>query len=66
MQTMETDKEEQLRIQLTGCSMVALGATRNPAKKGDYGWSPAYRDVRKLRLKFDRCMKLAKKEEEKK
>lgn len=44
---------EQLRVQLAGCSVAALGGTNDPAKKGDWGWSPAYQDVLDLRLKYD-------------
>lgn len=50
----DLEKEiEQLRVQLAGCSCVALGETSKTAKKGDYGWSPAYQDVLDLRIKFD-------------
>jgi hypothetical protein len=42
---------EQLRVQLAGVSVVALGGLRPEVSvtRGDYGWSPAYADVRKLR-----------------
>lgn len=44
---------DQLRTQLAGCSVAALGATMDqPAQKGDYGWSPAYQDVLDLREKY--------------
>lgn len=49
-----TEREEQLQVQLAGCSTAALGLTKDPAKRGDYGWSPAYEDVLKLRRAFDR------------
>jgi len=44
---------EQLRTQLAGCSVAALGGTLNPARLGQYGWSPAYQDVLDLRLRVD-------------
>jgi hypothetical protein len=46
---------EQLRVQLAGCSVAAFGGT-NPeqvAKRGQYGWSPAYQDVIQLRRDHD-------------
>jgi len=30
---------EQLRTQLAGCLAAAMGATKDPAKQGQYGWS---------------------------
>lgn len=48
---------EQLRVQLAGCAVAAQGGTdpeqSQVAKKGDYGWSPAYQDVLELRRKYD-------------
>ena len=40
---------EQLQVQLAGCLIAAEGATKDPAKQGDYGWSPAYQAVLDLR-----------------
>lgn len=45
---------DRLRVQLAGCGAAALGATRDAAKQGDYGWSPAYQDVLDLRLEVER------------
>ncbi len=44
---------EQLEVQLAGCATAALGWNENPAKQGDYGWSPAYQDVLELRARHD-------------
>ena len=44
---------EQLRTQLAGWSVAALGGTKDPARLGEYGWSPAYQDVLDLRLRAD-------------
>jgi len=48
----ETD---QLRVQLAGCGVAALGGTSEPmrARRGQYGWSPSYGDVYNLRRRFD-------------
>lgn len=41
--------------QLAGCAVAALGG--GPvAKKGDYGWSPAYQDVLDLRAKYEEAI----------
>lgn len=47
------DEVEQLTVQLAGCLVAADGGTKDPAKKGSYGWSPAYQAVLDLRTKFD-------------
>jgi len=44
---------EQLQVQLAGCLIAAEGATKDPAKQGDYGWSVCYQDVLDLRRKYD-------------
>jgi hypothetical protein len=45
---------EQLQVQLAGCGAAALGATKHPAVRGDYGWSLTYQDVLELRIRHDR------------
>lgn len=57
----ESDKEiAQLRTQLAGCSVAALGGTSEEvvAKPGSYGWSPAYTDVLNLRFQFEAARQL--------
>ncbi len=48
---------EQLQTQLAGCSAAALGWTKEPLKRGDYGWSPAYKNVLELRKKYEEQVK---------
>jgi non-ribosomal peptide synthetase component F len=49
----EDTETERLHVQLAGCSVAALGWNKNPAVRGDYGWSPAYQDVLDLRRKYE-------------
>jgi hypothetical protein len=52
--TIDNENEvEQLRVQLAGCGTAALGSVEDVAVRGDYGWSPAYEDTLRLRLRFD-------------
>lgn len=56
----KVEKElDQLRTQLAGCSVAALGATSSEqvATKGMFGWSVAYQDVLDLRLKYEKLTK---------
>ena len=47
---------ERLGVQLAGCGVAALGGVdpTRLASPDSYGWSPAYADVVKLRLAFER------------
>lgn len=49
-----TDEIEQLRVQLAGCGVAALGYAKgkNDCKKGDYGWSQSFEDVKNLWNKY--------------
>ena len=51
----ELEKEvEQLRVQLAGCGVAALGYAKdnNDCKKGDYGWSASFEDCKNLWKKY--------------
>lgn len=53
------EKIKQLEVQLAGCSVAALGCVKYADKigPGDYGWSPAFKDVLELREKYDELVK---------
>ena len=48
------DTIEQLRVQLAGCGVAALGYAKdkNDCNKGDYGWSASFQDVKDLWGKY--------------
>lgn len=48
---------EQERVQLAGCLTAAEGATHDPAKQGDYGWSLAYQRTLELFRKAEKVEK---------
>ena len=50
---------EQLRCQLAGCGVAALGATGPEliVKQGDYGWSASYQDVLELRRRYEELLR---------
>lgn len=50
---------EQLRVQLAGCGVAALGyATgKNAVSKGDYGYSESFGDVMRLQAKYQEQVK---------
>lgn len=48
-----TEQVERLQVQLAGCSVAAMGGTKDPADRFQWGWSVAYQDVLDLRLKYD-------------
>lgn len=47
---------DQLRVQLAGCGVAALGC-RPFAVKGEFGWSASYGDVVTLREKYEESQK---------
>ena len=53
------DKIEQLRVQLAGCGVAALGYAKgkNDCKKGGYGWSQSFEDVKTLWAKYSAVLK---------
>ena len=53
------EQVEQMTVQLAGVSTAAEGCTRDPAKRGEWGWSPAYQDVLDLRRKYDALLRKA-------
>lgn len=52
-------RAEQAEVQLAGCSVAATGGAtgKNDCGQGDYGWSPAFDDVKKLRARADALAK---------
>ncbi len=48
-----TALEEQMNVQLAGVSVAALGGTKEPCVKGQWGWSCAYQDTLDLRIRHD-------------
>lgn len=47
------ERYEKAETQLAGCGVAALGWNDNPAKQGDWGWSPSYQDVLTLRKNWE-------------
>ena len=52
----QADELKQKRVQLVRCSTIALGYD-NGYKQGDYGWSPAYEDVKNLRKRYEKLLR---------
>ena len=57
---------EQLQTQLAGCLVAAEGGAtgNNDAHQGDYGWSPAFEAVKRIRRERDDAREAAQKERE--
>ena len=53
----DSERIEQLEVQLAGCMTAATGWAKNPPTRGDYGWSPAFQDVLDLRIKYEALLK---------
>ena len=53
------DTIEQLRVQLAVCGVAALGYAKgkNDCKKGDYGWSVSFEDVKRMRAELEAKIK---------
>ncbi len=51
---------EQARVHLAGCLTAAEGHIKEPAKEGDYGWSPAYQATLELRRKYEEVVRAIK------
>lgn len=53
-----SDEIDQLRVQLAGCSVAALGSTKatDIAVPGQFGWSVSYQDVLNLRRKYEKTV----------
>lgn len=45
---------KQERVRLAGCLTAATGHSQDPAKKGDYGWSPAYQAILDLWIRMEK------------
>jgi hypothetical protein len=59
LERVEGDAERK-EVSLAGCSVAALGGTKeeNVAKPTDWAWHPAYQDVLDLRRKFDAALRI--------